>query len=303
MSAPPPLPRRVRPEELGRTCPRCRFPLKADLPVTDCPTCHTTHHSDCWDETGACAAAGCLGAPTAVAAPSQPPKAAPLPAGPPPEPRRSRGLTAAVVVLALAVGGAATAAIVVATGGSKAPASTARTVIVRERSTTVTRSAAPAPATPTARATPASRPAHDKPDPAEIAQTVRSYYAAVVDGDYATAWRLLTPGYKAWKRDNGGWSKWHLQEIHNHDHLSVDDVDVAVRSYDRATGVATIFVDGFTFSLPGGGTCDYHGVTWVRRVGGRWLYDQGYLQTPARAATWRPRARETLGVPCETDGY
>jgi Prokaryotic RING finger family 1 len=299
MSAPPPLPRRVRSEELGRTCPHCRFPLKADVPVTDCPKCHTTHHSDCWDETGACAAASCLRAVTTAPAPTaakQPtaggPEVAP-PVGSPP-PRRPWGLMAAIIGLAMAAGGAATAVIVVWSGGSKAPASVAQTVIVRDRPTTVTQATAPAPATHTAR---------DKPDPAEIAQTVRSYYAAVVDGDYTTAWRLLTPSYKAWKRGNGGWSKWHLQEVHNHNHLVLDDVDVDVRSYDRASRVATIFVDGLTFRLPGGGTCDYQGVTWVRRVGARWLYDQGYLQTPARAATWRPRARETLGVPCETDGY
>lgn len=37
-------------------CPYCLEPVKRDDPggVVECPICHTLHHKDCWDVTGAC---------------------------------------------------------------------------------------------------------------------------------------------------------------------------------------------------------------------------------------------------------
>lgn len=52
-------------DEIGKTCPYCRFPLKPGEQVMTCPACKLPHHADCWAENQGCTTYGCRGvAPT-----------------------------------------------------------------------------------------------------------------------------------------------------------------------------------------------------------------------------------------------
>lgn len=55
-------------DEVGKTCPYCRFPLKPGEQVITCPACKVPHHADCWSENRGCTTYGCSG--TAAAAPA-----------------------------------------------------------------------------------------------------------------------------------------------------------------------------------------------------------------------------------------
>jgi len=58
-------------DEVGKTCPYCRFPVKPSEPVQVCPACKVAHHQDCWRENRGCTTYGCQGA-TAPATPRLP---------------------------------------------------------------------------------------------------------------------------------------------------------------------------------------------------------------------------------------
>jgi hypothetical protein len=88
MSAPPARDLIANSQMAGRTCPYCRFPVKAGAPVVECGSCHAIHHRECLAENGGCAIAGCTSAPSAAGArPAEvawdiPPRGAPSPANP-----------------------------------------------------------------------------------------------------------------------------------------------------------------------------------------------------------------------------
>jgi hypothetical protein len=44
---------------IGKTCPYCQFPLKADSEVVECRACKVPHHRECWVENGGCTTFGC----------------------------------------------------------------------------------------------------------------------------------------------------------------------------------------------------------------------------------------------------
>ncbi len=48
---------------VGRTCPLCRFPLKAQQEMTVCPDCGVAHHADCWRDTQGCTTYACTYSP------------------------------------------------------------------------------------------------------------------------------------------------------------------------------------------------------------------------------------------------
>jgi uncharacterized membrane protein YhaH (DUF805 family) len=52
-------------EDAGRSCPYCRFPIKANGAVSNCDSCGSIHHSDCWNENAGCAVTGCASGPSA----------------------------------------------------------------------------------------------------------------------------------------------------------------------------------------------------------------------------------------------
>src|SRR3954452_24073632 len=47
-------------EQAGKTCPYCRFPLKAGTKAVVCDACGTIHHEECWRDGGGCAVLGCV---------------------------------------------------------------------------------------------------------------------------------------------------------------------------------------------------------------------------------------------------
>lgn len=65
-------------EEVGKTCPYCRFPIKPGEQVYVCPACKVIHHADCWRENQGCTTYGCRGA-AAVAPPPAGPVHGPRP--------------------------------------------------------------------------------------------------------------------------------------------------------------------------------------------------------------------------------
>ncbi len=44
---------------IGKTCPYCQFPLKAESEVVECRACKVPHHRECWAENGGCTTFGC----------------------------------------------------------------------------------------------------------------------------------------------------------------------------------------------------------------------------------------------------
>ncbi|MGE5532277.1 MAG: RING finger protein [Bacteroidota bacterium] len=70
-------------DEIGKTCPYCRFPLKPGEQVMTCPACKVPHHADCWRENQGCTTYGCQGV-SATPAASAPPVLRPTGVGPSP---------------------------------------------------------------------------------------------------------------------------------------------------------------------------------------------------------------------------
>jgi Prokaryotic RING finger family 1 len=67
------MPNRVAtPEDVGKPCPYCRFPLKEGVPVHACESCGAVHHAECWADGGGCAVFGCTAAGTAAVAAQAP---------------------------------------------------------------------------------------------------------------------------------------------------------------------------------------------------------------------------------------
>ena len=206
----------------------------------------------------------------------------------PERPQRAWGLPAAIFVLALCVAGGAAA---IALSQQQQPASEG-VAVVTDKSKRVEGGQRAADA----------RAAQESPQ-VSVTRMLRRYYDAVHAGDFETAWGLLSPTYKSWKASNGGRAKWQTLEEDNQAYLDPGTLDVEIVEVDRESGVATVRVTGMTYTRPGDSPCAYEGVTWVRKSGSTWVYDQGYLQDPERAAKWRPRRAATLGYSCTPSGY
>jgi hypothetical protein len=43
----------------GAVCPICQTAIESTEAATNCPTCQTPHHQECWNEIGGCAIYGC----------------------------------------------------------------------------------------------------------------------------------------------------------------------------------------------------------------------------------------------------
>ena len=102
------------PDEAGRSCPYCRFPLETGVEVARCPECEASHHAECWDANHGCAVVLCAAGPAqAVDDRKKAAAAASARPAPPPPPRKSRagllagiggGLAVLVIVLLVAAG-------------------------------------------------------------------------------------------------------------------------------------------------------------------------------------------------------
>ncbi len=94
---------------IGKTCPFCQFPLKADSEVLKCPACKVPHHKECWQENGGCTTFGCRETACQPAAGDRLEISFDEPSGREPAPARGRGvnrlLAAALVIILLAFAG------------------------------------------------------------------------------------------------------------------------------------------------------------------------------------------------------
>jgi hypothetical protein len=52
----------ISPGQAGKTCPYCRFPLKAGVAAEQCDGCETIYHAECWLDGEGCGVLGCSGA-------------------------------------------------------------------------------------------------------------------------------------------------------------------------------------------------------------------------------------------------
>jgi hypothetical protein len=52
---------------IGNICPYCQYPIKPEVPVTECSKCGMPHHTECWEQNGGCATFGCCGSDTSQA--------------------------------------------------------------------------------------------------------------------------------------------------------------------------------------------------------------------------------------------
>jgi len=215
-----------------------------------------------------------------------------------------RGPATILAAAAVAIAGIS-AGVVVAGGGDggHAGAPAARTPATAQGASPPVAITSVTPTVVTVATTPRSA-SRTVPQEAAIEVSIVAYFRAVRAGSFDRAWQLLSPTYRSWKTAGaGGFTQWRRQETRNRERLRGGDAAVRVQSYDAASHVATVYVSGLRFKPQGRPECSYEGVTWARRVGGRWLYDQGYMQNPARATKWRPRRLETLGSSCDTSGY
>lgn len=55
------------PDDTGKTCPYCRFPVKEQSSITVCGACSSVHHDDCWADNGGCSVVGCIAGPSSDA--------------------------------------------------------------------------------------------------------------------------------------------------------------------------------------------------------------------------------------------
>jgi hypothetical protein len=135
----------VGPDEAGKTCPYCRFPLKLGIDGRRCGDCGTVHHLECWDEGAGCAILGC---PSAGSAPDElrrePPAAPVAPAATTPARTGARWLLYAALAIAAGVVGSVAVAVGLAHHGRRAD-TTGRVVTVT--------AATPTPAAPLTMAT------------------------------------------------------------------------------------------------------------------------------------------------------
>src|SRR5437879_939809 len=104
--------------EAGKTCPYCRFPLKAGGAAERCDACGAVHHEECWRDGSGCAVLGCanagrLAAQTQVIPPAQTtavgpttgvPQAVPVPPGSGANRNLVIGLVGGLLIAAVAVG-------------------------------------------------------------------------------------------------------------------------------------------------------------------------------------------------------
>jgi len=74
------------PNDTGRSCPYCRFPLKEQDEITTCGVCGSAHHRDCWNDNQGCAVVACAGGPGGTAHQVPIPAPPSQPSMPPPPP-------------------------------------------------------------------------------------------------------------------------------------------------------------------------------------------------------------------------
>jgi hypothetical protein len=334
----PPQSGTVSSADTGRPCPYCRFPLKEGIPMTRCSVCGAPHHGDCWADNGGCAVVACAGGPAGAAeAPTAASPAMPLPPPPPPpptarhaaapahqhaaaaapppppppppphDPVRAHGAGSSVPWIALSVVAvvliAAAAAVAVVVTRDDGGPSTQTVVTVHERPSAGGAGgdvSAQTVATPPARAATddAVTVSDDEANRQQIEDLLYRHHEAIVEGDFHSAWELLSQRKQAQKLREDGYGGWVTAQSTLRPYLDPSGLHADIQELDPATGVARVMVTGMNWSKPGAACTQWSGITWVKHEDGEWRYDPGYSTTPEREQGWKSRYSELLGGAC-----
>jgi hypothetical protein len=239
--------------------------------------------------------------------PVGPPVALPPPPGEPvviPEPaRRSRRAPFLIAAAILLAGAGAAAAIVLAGGGDSSPATVA--VEANEAAAGEGGEAGEAETNEAEAATPEGEgegllpPVSRRDMEGEIDALLLAYHEDVVEGDFQSAWALLSARKRQQDLAEYGYPKWKQAQASLSGYLSPSGLQARIASLEGETeGVARVMVTGMGWSAPGSPCAEWSGLTWVKYEGGEWTYDPGYSTTAPRRREWQPRSSELLGADC-----
>jgi hypothetical protein len=240
------------------------------------------------------------GAPVSAAAAAPTPAPAPTavrPVSPPPAPAPPQGgqrRTAVLIALAiLLVGAGAAAAIVLGGNGDSSTTTVAAAGAAPESSEEQPSGESEEPESSEDGLPSVSRPEMEE----EITALLLAYHEDVVEGDFRTAWSLLSARKRQQDLAEYGYPKWMRAQASLSDYLAPTALRARIDSLE-GEGVARVLVTGMGWSEPGSPCNEWSGLTWVRYEGGGWAYDPGYSTTSARRQEWKSRAGELLGGDC-----
>lgn len=291
-------------EMTGRSCPYCRFPLKQGAPITECTTCHTVHHAECWEENGGCSITGCTGGPTLatqVHAPAPPvptaagtPASAPAPqASPAASPQiRAPGqmpiALAAALAAVVAILGAAAALALSSGGGGRPSASTPAPVATQTTQATLSASGETAATTSGDTQTQAtetnyaqteavsSQGATQSATPSNESQTesplgaVNEHWHDIQSGNYQGAWADETPSLRG---DESSW-------VHGQEAAGIESIDYRFKEASRSGSSATVDIEELRTVSRQNGCQSWTGTYGLTEEGGSWeISDASTLQS------------------------
>lgn len=132
----------------------------------------------------------------------------------------------------------------------------------------------------------------------EVRQTLMTFHEAIVDGEYQTAWNVLTQRKRDKELRGDGYGTWRKAQASLTRYLDPSAMEISIEDLNPTTGVARVDVSGMTWSAPKARCSEWSGLTWVKYEDGEWKYDPGYSTTPQREREWKNRYDELLGAAC-----
>lgn len=134
---------------------------------------------------------------------------------------------------------------------------------------------------------------------ADIRDMLYRWHEDVATGQIGAAWNLLSQARRTYLLEQpGGYPAFARTQRNFGRYLDPSGIHVEIRSLDPNTGVAVVMITGMAWTAPHR-ICNYwSGITWARYVDGRWVYDEGYGEYPARKREWAPRFGQLLGGSC-----
>lgn len=303
----PPGQRQAHPNETGKSCPYCRFPLKERADVVECGSCGAVHHADCWIDNGGCAVMGCAEAPSSPNTGEIPPQPSgkPVAAASGPLPQATTGaqtesqstnallyVAGGIVVLALAIIAVASVVTITRDSGTSSAELTASSP--SDSSDSSQQDSQPE-KLPDTGALPDQSRSEMK---SELTARLREFHENVVSGDLRGAWMMMSKRKQRQSRNETGYDGWKTNQESLQPYLDPSGLRITVIGLDRESGVATVSAKGMTWSQPGANCTEWSGVTWLKYEGGEWRYDPGYSTTRERERKWKSRFDELLGGQC-----
>lgn len=289
-----PTSRAASPEDVGRSCPYCRFAFKQGTDIVACGDCHAAHHADCWDDNGGCAILGCASAPPSTAhsgptvrhpvaagpatggvPPAQPPVAAQPPAPAPPA-RQGLGTTMVVAcIVALLAAGVAIAA--VATRSPDPPPTSSDTTTGEAPGTGIDGGEGTG-------TDPEVSPPPPPPPASGALKVVRAHFEYLGSGEYQRAFNLFLPSYQS-----SAGSSWIAQRSAAAPKVNIAILEPSTDDGSFATLDAKIYTRDTARVSGSDRQCRrFEGTLAARKSGGRWYYspaENSWRGTPLPSAT------------------